>query len=345
MSRRPFIVYALPRSRTAWTAALLSRGERSCGHDLGVESDTLEDFAAALRTRCCGTVETGAVIAWRALRTVLPEAVIAVIRRPVAEVYASLSALGFGSAALMAMLRERSAMLDEVERQPGVLSVRFSELSRFDECRRLYEHCLDEPLDWEWWESLAERNIQIDVHAAMHRLAERRSAIERLKAEAATLTDGTLTIGLEHWTDVWPEIDALFAEHFEETDGGVEPNRRYELHEPVMRAMNASGQSPITTARIGGCLIGYCMWTITSDVESKGLLIASQGPWFVRPGYERFRAGAKLFDASVADLKRRGVKVIYPHHRVQGRGAKLGAFFRRRGAKEIQRTYSMWIGD
>jgi hypothetical protein len=36
---------------------------------------------------------------------------------------------------------------------------------------------------------------------------------------------------------------------------------------------------------------------------------------------------------------------MFPHHRLHGRGAGLGRFFRRRGASEIQRTYCLQIGE
>jgi hypothetical protein len=39
------------------------------------------------------------------------------------------------------------------------------------------------------------------------------------------------------------------------------------------------------------------------------------------------------------------VQCIFPHHRTQGRGARIGRFFMRRGAKHIQQTYSLWIGN
>jgi hypothetical protein len=113
----------------------------------------------------------------------------------------------------------------------------------------------------------------------------------------------------------------------------------------MMRAMNASGRLRICSARVDGRLAGYCMWTVTEDVESKGMLIAEHGPWFVRKEFAHLHLGRKLFDSSVEDLRSIGVKNAFPHHRVQGRGAKLAAFFKRRGAVETQRTYSLWLGE
>src|ERR1700691_5659915 len=110
MSHAPFIVFSLPRSRSPWIARFLSYGGRPCGHDLATECASLDEFATLLRGPYVGTVETGAVVGWRALRRRLPEARMAVIRRPVPEVYASLARFGLGGSDLMNELVERDAM-------------------------------------------------------------------------------------------------------------------------------------------------------------------------------------------------------------------------------------------
>ncbi len=149
----------------------------------------------------------------------------------------------------------------------------------------------------------------------------------------------------ESWERVGREFTALGAAHFAETDDGVEPKRRYALDGKMMAAMCKCDALRIWSARIPGSgeLIGYITWTVTPDVESAGLLIAMQGAWFVRPGNPR--VGFGLFTHSLAELKMAGVKLAFPHHRLQGRGAGLGRFFRRLGGKQIQHTYSLWIGD
>jgi hypothetical protein len=285
-------------------------------------------------------------VGWRALRRRLPDARIAVIRRPVPEVYASLARFGLGGSELMNELLQRDAMLDEIETVPGVKSFTFAGLCRLDDCRNLFEHCLGEPLDWEWWESLASVNIQVDVHARLRFIEANRLRIEAMKRQAAEEGRAPrVVIGPESWDAVWPEIDVLFAEHFNEVEGELAENRPYRLDEPSMRVMATAGVLRIVTARIDGVLAGYCMWQVTKDVESAGMLIAQHGPWFVRKGYTHLMLGQKLFDASIADLRAIGVKNAFPHHRLQGRGAKLGAFFKRRGAVEMQRTYSLWLGE
>jgi len=342
-----FIVFSLPRSRSAWIARFLSYGGRKCGHDLAPECGSLDEFTERLRSDYAGTAETGAVVGWRALRRCLPDARIAIIRRPIDEVYESLARFGLGSQALLSELIERNAMLDDLARVRGVRSFTFADLSRMDDCRALFEHCLDIPFDWEWWEGLASVNIQVDVLAQVRFLRANHDRIEQLKREAVEKSRCIphVVVDAEQWDSVWPEIDGLFAEHFAEVEGDLATVRPYKLDEPSMRQMSTAGVLRITTARVDGILVGYCMWQITPDVESAGMLIAQHGPWFVRKDQAHLMLGPKLFDASIADLRALGVKNAFPHHRLQGRGAKLGAFFRRRGAVETQRTYSLWLGD
>jgi hypothetical protein len=276
----------------------------------------------------------------------LPSARVAVIRRPVQEVHDSLARFGLGSPMLLRELSERDAMLDQVSRVQGVRSFSFAGLCSLSSCQELFEFCLGVPFDWEWWEKWASVNVQVDVAARLKYLADNHDRIETLKRDAQQImSEPDIVIGPEPWESLWPEADALFAEHFGEVDGGDEPQRPYRLDDASMRAMSDAGQLRIFTARVNGELAGYCMWQISKDVESAGATFAEHGPWFVRPCFARLKLGQKLFDASLADLRSLGVRTAYPHHRLHGRGAKLGAFFRRRGAVEIQRTYSLSLAE
>lgn len=151
-------------------------------------------------------------------------------------------------------------------------------------------------------------------------------------------------VAVEPWGEAfWRDAESLARAHFEEVDGGVAPKRQLALDVDLMTALADAGALKIITARKAGEMVGYYTWNVTSDVESMGLLIAQQGAWYVSPGHAG--AAVRMFDLAVQALRDLGVSCIYPHHRTQGRGANIGRFFQRRGAKEIQRTYSLWIGD
>lgn len=187
----PFIVYSLPRSRSAWTAKFLSYGGRKCAHDIATECASLNELTAKLRGEYAGTCETGAVIGWRALRLKLPDARIAVIRRPVQQAYDSLARYGVGCQEVMNQLTERDAMLDQLSLVPGVKSFAFADLKSIDTCRDLFEHCLGEPFDWEWWERWSGENVQVDVMERLRYVAANRDRIEGLKREARAISCAT----------------------------------------------------------------------------------------------------------------------------------------------------------
>lgn len=149
----------------------------------------------------------------------------------------------------------------------------------------------------------------------------------------------------EPWDSFWPEADALAREHFAEVDGGVELHRPYKPDAARMRALSLMGLMRIYTARLDGKLVGYLTWMIMPDIESEGLVIAKQGAWFVTSKIKSQNIGYRLFERSIAELRLLGVQLMFPHHRLQGRGNGLGKFFRSFGAKEIQHEYSLWIGD
>lgn len=153
----------------------------------------------------------------------------------------------------------------------------------------------------------------------------------------------SVSIQQESWAKLWQDAAPLAALHYDEVDGGVEPRRQLRVDTEQMTLADLSGHLKIWTARQNGELLGYILWTVGYDPESKGLLMAEMGPWFVLEGWAG--TGAKLFDQSLVGLKALGVRCCYPHHRLQGRGTRLGHFFAARGATEIKHTYSLWIGD
>lgn len=147
----------------------------------------------------------------------------------------------------------------------------------------------------------------------------------------------------ETWAQVWPDAAGLASAHDVEVNGGVEPRRKHEPDSELMALMSLQGNLRIVAARDQALnLLGYLTWTLLGDPESKGLPIAIQGAWYAAPGSH---VGGLMFDFSVELLKGLGIQCIFPHHRMQGRGADLGPFFKLRGATEYKREYILWIGE
>lgn len=340
----PFVVFSLPRSRSTWLSVFLGAPGRRVGHDIGVDCATPEEFVAPLSDgSLAGTCETGAAFAWRLIREALPTVTFGVVKRPVDEVCGSLERLGFQG--VRPEIEQRAAQLEEISAQPGTMTIDYAELGRVSACAGLFAHCTRRPLDLGWWQQMESVNVQIDIRRQVEKLAANAERIEALKAEVARrLAKPGYTVALEPWTTrFWRDAQKLAADHFEEVDGGVEPKRVFKLDEPFMNAMAGAGVLKVIAARLDGRLVGYFTWSVVRDVESEGLRIAQQGAWYVEPGHPRI--ALQMFKASVKELQALGVQCMFPHHRAQGRGAALGKFFKRQGAKKIQDTYSLWIGD
>ena len=176
----PFIVFSLPRSRSAWMSVFLSHGGHFVGHDIGTECKAPEDFLDALAGKLSGTCETGAMFAWRLLRHELPDCKFVVIRRPRSEVTASLGR--FGLRGFEDEMKRRDELLDEIAALPVTLAVKFSDLASADACKQVFEFCLRRQMDWQWWSHLSDLNIQVDMRRTLLRLGDNHHRIEALKS-------------------------------------------------------------------------------------------------------------------------------------------------------------------
>lgn len=179
----PFVVFSLPRSRSTWASVFLSAPEARCGHDIGQTIDRPEDFTARLSGDLIGTCETGAEFAFPLIRTMLPDARFAVIRRPLPEVIQSFERFGLRGRELDEELARRKADLAAISARPGVLNIDFNDLGRPEACAKLYRHCLGREMPAGWCELLAPINIQVDLRRQLQLSLDRLPQIEALKAE------------------------------------------------------------------------------------------------------------------------------------------------------------------
>jgi len=237
----PFIVLALPRSRTYWMSRWLERvAGQPVAHDLAIESDTVDDFLTALSARLCGTVETGAAEAWPILRRSIPQCRIAVVRRPLDEVVASLTACGFS--APMDDLERRAAALDRLAEQPGVLSLSYADLAGEAACTALQEHCLGLPFDRLMWGAFRRVPLEVNLAARRARLEERRPALEQLKADVVrrlVKPQPFVSVAEERWSDIAGAVHAMAARHHVEATEEIEG--RFHLNLPAFAELEAAG--------------------------------------------------------------------------------------------------------
>lgn len=184
-ARRPFIIFSLPRSRSAWLAWYLSYPPAEVGHDLLVGCRSVSDFETQL-AMLRGTVETGAMLGWRLIKHRLPHAKLLIVLRPIAEVHDSFRKLGFEIEP--GELEFRAELLTQLSLEPGVDTITFEDLDDPVCCQWLFETLLEEEWDRAWYYKARAVNIQIDFPARLAVLQSRRPALEALKAEVQTET-------------------------------------------------------------------------------------------------------------------------------------------------------------
>jgi hypothetical protein len=183
-----FMVFSLPRSRSAWLAHWLSVPGALCGHDTLVNCSSIEEFLGQFEPMgaLSGSCETGAMVGWRVIRVLMPNARCAVIRRPVREVERSL--LRCGLSASIDELLARDAMLDDLQAQPGVMAVQYHHLGNPNTCAHLFEFLTQSPFDLPRWNLYNSTNIQIDMSKRLHELWINYPKHQMLKAEVARRT-------------------------------------------------------------------------------------------------------------------------------------------------------------
>lgn len=176
-----FIVFSLPRSRSAWLSMFLGK-DLKVGHDIGIECDRPEDFVSALQPgMLAGTCETGAGFAWPLVRVMMPQSKIIVVRRKVHEVIHSLSAVGFTNQEQE--MEERDRLLTLISASPGVTTIGYDDLDKSAVLEWLYGDLTGKPLDLAWLNKVASVNIQLKMKDRLARLAGRANAIANLKAQ------------------------------------------------------------------------------------------------------------------------------------------------------------------
>ena len=166
----PFIIYCLPRSRSAWVAHFLNYPfavpTQPVAHDVAPLCRSIDNFLHAYREEgMWGSVETGGVAGWQIIRQEMPHLKTVLIRRPLQDVYESIANLGMiGN---LSNLAEMNAMLDLIAMQEGVYSINASDLDAPITCKWLFEYCLELEFDFEWWHKVSQLNIQVDMDTVL----------------------------------------------------------------------------------------------------------------------------------------------------------------------------------
>lgn len=146
------------------------------------------------------------------------------------------------------------------------------------------------------------------------------------------------------WDDLWPEAKPLMLAHKAET-GLDDPRQALAPDTQAIRAYEATGGLLLLSARSAGALVGYSIWYISKSLETSGLLVANQGPWYVTPAWRGRGAGLLLWRKAKQLLREAEVRLIFAHFPAAGAGSELGDFFAREGGKVIGTEVAIWLDD
>ena len=352
MTAPPFLILGLPRSRTKWLATFLSYRDWHCGHEELLRCRSFDDLRSWLAQPCTGSAETSAAPFWRLIPKLAPAARIVVVRRPVDEVIASLLRFGlFDPAALTVAMRRADAKLDQAEaRLPGVLSVRYSDLTDEAMCARVFEHCLPYEHDAAWWSACAAINMQIDLRAMLRYFMAHRPQLEKLAAQAkhrmlaALREPGELdgiTFQTEPFDAFYADAGPLFREHLTQTEQHPEDHARKNL--PLFRRLDEIGALHVWTARSNGRLFGYLVSVLAPSLDKPDERCAEQTIFFADPSWPRL--GMKTQRTALDDLRARGIDRVLMRAGHRGSGPRLGTMFRRLGAEPFGELWNLPLED
>lgn len=345
----PFVVFSLPRSRSAWLSKFLSYDPWICGHDESRHWRDLEDVKSWFMQPFIGTVEIEAMYFWRLLPRVAPGARIVTVRRPVPEVVESLLRLeiGDGGPQLMRLVRQMDAKLDQIEARTGALRVEFADLGSEATCRRLFGHCLGLELDLAWWKHWQAINVQVDIHARLRYGMSYFKQLMKLRTVAkcqmladlhsAPASSGPLTIQEEPLESMARDAERLFTDHCFQI--GLAPEEwRNDLE--LLRYMDRCGLLQVMTARANGKLFGYLM-TIVGTPSGLEPHTATHSEFYASKEWPG--AGLKLQRAALAALAAKGIERVYMRSGT-GQGARIEALYKRMGAEPEGKLFKLRIG-
>jgi hypothetical protein len=173
---RPFLICALPRSRTAWLANFLTHGAVHCAHELSEGAADAAAIVARMQRRregirFRGNSDSAQMLVLPELLELLPRAALVVIRRREEAVADSLTRLGFPAA--RAVVRELGRYLEAAAQTPGAFVLEYEDLQSESALRALQAHVAPgEPFDRERWLMLRHLNVQLTAERFVTQLRD-----------------------------------------------------------------------------------------------------------------------------------------------------------------------------
>jgi GNAT superfamily N-acetyltransferase len=150
-----------------------------------------------------------------------------------------------------------------------------------------------------------------------------------------------ITTQVEPLTAMLPTLMPMFPRHYEElalNKDKVPLDPQYEIY----KARDAEGGVMLVTVREDGKLVGYFVGFVAPGLHYKTCLTLTMDIFYVWPEARGAGAGYHLFKAVEQEAKRRGVQCMYVGSKLHKDASWL---FEKLGYKEIERYYSVWLGE
>ena len=347
----PFVVFSSARSRSAWLANFLSYGPWSCGHEQIRYMRGLEDVKSWLDMPWSGTVETAGAGFWRTLEKISPLCRIVVVRRNPEEIFESFLAkrIDISPEDLWKRILYSDRKLSQIsKRLPKSLEVSFQELDGIETCTEIFEHALQMPFDFAWWNHVKQFNIQINLQGLLKYYLANASQLNKLARQIKTITladlskksfisPDSLVFREEPFDVFWKDGQDLFAEHAVAV--GEDPNSPHEKNLQELKALDSIGALQILTARSNGKMLGYLMSIIGPSLEHINYKTACNTTFFASsqiPGLGRL-----LQKNSINLLKQKGCGEVILRAGSRGSGPKMGKLYEKIGAEEFGQLYRL----
>lgn len=152
-----------------------------------------------------------------------------------------------------------------------------------------------------------------------------------------------VTAQVESLTARLEELKAFFPSHAAELDTYHDRRPLDPEYADYLR-LDAAGQVLLVTVRRGGVLIGYFVGFVRPALHYRSTLTALQDIFYVLPTARDGSptAALKLFRVVIDECRRRGVKELRLGCKVAHDVSRLFEHF---GAIEVERIWSIWLGD
>ena len=125
----------------------------------------------------------------------------------------------------------------------------------------------------------------------------------------------TAVFSRESFDAVIDEAIPLGDQHWLETGAGESPFP-LELDVERYRRAEASGVLRIYTVRMGGVLVGYASWILSSSLHHKGILTATNDLFFLLPAARAPRVATRWLDFIEEALTAEGAQAVFINSRV-----------------------------